>query len=519
MPNFIQPHLPLPSSLPSQLPITSCKNAVTFLVPESFWQAITQPNLLRRNFDHFYSRLFQNQAETRTRLMSANWNVSSVDDQNYYLQDLTTKRSLITNLEEAQRMFVTSIVFRVIQIISLGIMNKIDNQKWSRGAKFIASMGAIIIPYLFMQYFCNWPMYELISINLLRNMIRTGLEYCNRMDWANFVRETEVVSTTRNFNFGSMTIRGLFSSIVNIMSTKLIELYYFIEYGKIALPSNSPQTIICLDRRFGNTYLEQKDAIAARHYTDELGWLAGRYAVDLTLSALYAIGVIKDLRDPLGLLGRTSNNQAPVPNRRPVAQQAVMPPREIVRKNEVVAVADAPREYVSAVQQTAKVKKTPSGVRKALEARAAEAAPEAMPAPARAPQRPDVIDIPGGYPSPMVRLYGPAIINRDIYGAVICDRVRGYEPYVRALRTGHVAAEGASMKYLRNGTYEIRPAALGDRVLGREEGFYDTARRVLPLGAAIELDRAHNPEGNVRSVAFAERVKHERITEALARGR
>jgi hypothetical protein len=475
----------------------TCKYIAKFPLPKNYWEAIYNPNILAISSKGGYIKFFESYERSKARFES----VSGVNIEGI---------SIYTNFERAQYMFVTSVIFRMLQIISIDLLNKIDTKKWNIFGKMIVSAVVLAVPYLFMSYVLGFPMHDLIGPTQLQNLAAFGLNYFNSTAWSNTLRELNVVSTTRNFHFRDGIFRGFLSSAVNFVSTFLIQSYAFSTSTPMFIDDQTSISYCTRGPYAVQLMLSQKDAFFAEYITNELGWLAGRYAVDFSFAALNFLGVIKDLRTPFSV-GQTSKPQVvAIPGKQEVVVAHAKQVRQVIQ-NPPGNLADLPdcatipqntglntysHNTVETESRPNKVKTRPQG---------SSPVPAPAPAPAVAAE-PRIIETSSG---PMVLLRGDGVTSKT-WAIVSVKRQEEQQLLEQSLRTGdagHVGP-GARIKTVGAAIFELRPARSDKRSVAEPVEAYRALREILPLGEAIEATRRIESDSEPKVVSFRHVVRH-----------
>ncbi len=476
----------------------TCKYIAKFPLPKNYWEAISNPNILTIPSESSYGEFFKSSERSKVRFKS----VSAINIEGI---------GVFTNFERAQYMFVTSVIFRMLQIISIDLLNKIDTKKWNIFGKMIVSAVVLAAPYLFMSYVLGFPMHDLIGPTQLQNLAAFGLNYFSSTAWSNTLRELNVVSTTRNFHFRDGIFRGFLSSAINFVSTSLIQSYAFSTSTPMFIDDQASVSDCIKGRTVVRLTLSQKDAFFAEYITNELGWLVGRYAVDFSFAALNFLGVIKDLRTPFNVWQTSRPQVVAIPEKQEVVADPVIKAGQAKPRIQAKPMAKldidsafSPVHYSSTMPlPQARVKSEHDGRIKVK----TRPAPEVPVVPA-VPVNPklDVIETNGS--GPMVRLYGNGVAP-DTWG-IVSNKIED-RSFERSLRSGHVHP-GAAIQTVGPEIFELRPAGTDKRSLAEPVKPYDALRRLLPLGEAIAVDQvlaANRYTGReIKIVPFERVVRH-----------
>lgn len=293
-----------------------CNAVAKFPVPENFWQVLTTPNLIYYRTS-IYTNYLYNMETSRSLFLAADRSTEI----RFLDPEFFDQFYIANNFERAQYMFVPSVIYRILQIVSTSVRNFIDTQKWNTVTKMLVSGLVILAPYIMMGHFLDWNMIELGIVSQLENILSFGLNYLNATAWSNRLRELHVVSRSKDFNSQDIFTRGGLSSFVNLVVTTGLDFSLGFILGKKlpAIVMDQASITYCQKGEYSRTLiLHQEDAHFASYFTDELGWLAGRYAVDFSFAALNFLGVIKDLRTPFSVWQTSKPQVVAIPEKQEV---------------------------------------------------------------------------------------------------------------------------------------------------------------------------------------------------------
>jgi hypothetical protein len=463
-----------------------------------------------------------------------------------------------------------SLTYRISQLVATAIQHKIEQSNLSKNEKFWIS-GAVTALPLLMIYLVGGSCQEMAFASLVKVIASRLLPPV----YSNPVKELDLISTTKNFTVTGFLSKNFLTIVRNIVTTALVMdgLVSFFEVGKTSItelltpPTESISFKICRHNRIYELVQEgpYSHSLLLVYFVDECAWMLGKIAVDGVFILLNQLGIVKDLRDPLGDLLQPFFQRAPLKRR---AVQAPVPHSATrIRQFQRTGVPALPAPPVTVQPPQAPQNKSLSSKRLRRQAREKQLAlaaqvPVDFPTTShnlptdderlgpktkvktrgssqvKASEVPEeevlsMITIPN-YPRKVVALWGQGIENVPNVWGVISYGIRGKEKYdvrsyMTGLNAGHVGPTGshAVMKYLGKSRkthqpiYSIRPANQEMRLIGElicgEEAVYDALKSAFGYERALALThQIKNNDEEMNLIDFRFIATHKQISEFLA---
>jgi hypothetical protein len=443
-----------------------------------------------------------------------------------------------------------SISYRIGQLVATAVQHKIEQSSWSKNNKFWISSAVTLMP-LAIIFLAGGSSTEMA----IASLVKIAASYILPPLYSNPVKELDLISTARNFKLTSFLGKNALTAIRNLITTTIV-IDCFISMlatGKEQLSTNlfgqGNQSIFfkaCFDNQDNLTMLIGlgRSRTPFAYFIEECAWMLGKIAVDGVFILLNQLGVVKDLRDPLGNLLQPFFQSSSQKRRPPQAAHfTVQTPEKPQHKKlsakqlrrQAIAKQEASAARVPVDFQPTTHHLTDNAERKSPKIKVktrGSSQVEVIEAQERV-VLPSTLTIPN-YPRKLVALYGQGIESIPNVWGVISYGIRKKEkqsmmPYITGLKAGHVGPSGshAVMKYLGKSKkthqpiFSIRPANQEMRLLGElvcgEEAVYDALKSAFGYERALELtNQMKNDREEMSLIDFRFIVSHKQINDFLA---
>jgi len=222
-------------------------------------------------------------------------------DELQYAEENLTVHSL---LGVATQNALFGAIYRILDLTSLSIQHRISRSKLPTAAKFTCCTIVSTLPYFIMAYF-GYPSSELI----IATSVRIAISFlCSTPSLQNSVREIDLPSRFKNFYVINFIYQNLAYTARNLISTILIVDTFIPIISGIQINQCTAKTATTAKIELG---ISGNDIILhapytctgpVKYFTDEIGWMLGKMAVDSVAILLKKVGIVKDLRDPFAPL-------------------------------------------------------------------------------------------------------------------------------------------------------------------------------------------------------------------------
>lgn len=269
-----------------------------FFNPHSLWRGPSLSSAVAKSISSFDSVKLMEQGlqtyftENPNKELQSQINSAFLRGESFYVTSI---------YNDIKAVAFNSMVYRVLNLISIGIQQQINNSSWSKNSKLVSTSLVAVMPYIFMHCY-GWGGLELALTSLVR--IFVAQQFSPKT--ANEIRRADLISSYPTFTWNNFLVNNAYNTLINLSFTILADyglgpIFFANLRNQQDREFGGLQMCVLQYNKFTSVKLNMKldNVMANPIILTEAAWMLGKIMVDSLVIFLHALNYVKDLSNPL----------------------------------------------------------------------------------------------------------------------------------------------------------------------------------------------------------------------------